>query len=79
MYGRAFTRPSRPCAPFQELRFIIYVFPMVTLAAAVACERLWRSKRFTWFLRLALVGAVGCSLLATAVFSAAAIHNYPGQ
>lgn len=83
MCGSALTRVKRPSPSlhpiFQELRFIIYVFPMVTLAAAVACERLWRSKRFTWFLRLVLVGAVGCSLLATAVFSAAAMHNYPGQ
>ena len=76
--GRPNATSHFPSFP-QELRFIIYVFPMVTLAAAVACERLWRSKRFTWFLRLAVVGLVACSLAATGVFMTAAVHNYPGE
>lgn len=66
------------CA-FQELRFILYVFPILTLAAAVACERLWRSKMLRSIIRIGLVGALVASLLATTVFSIAAYYNYPGS
>lgn len=62
----------------QELRFIIYVFPIVTLSAAVACDRLWRSKSLQSLMRLGLVGALAVSLLASSVFMAASMYNYPG-
>jgi alpha-1,6-mannosyltransferase len=65
-------------APSQELRFIIYVFPILTLPAAMACERLWTSKGLRLLLRTAVVGAVLGGLLITAVFAVAAHYNYPG-
>eukprot|EP00038_Savillea_parva_P012988 m.208217 g.208217 ORF g.208217 m.208217 type:complete len:507 (-) comp24064_c0_seq1:219-1739(-) len=65
--------------PHKELRFIIYVFPVLNLAAAVGLARLWRLQwRVAPLLRLAAMGALGVTLATTIMFSTASSLNYPG-
>lgn len=67
--------------PHKELRFIIYVIPVLNIAAAIACDILWkkRGKNFLW--ALASVGLI-FHLVLNAVISTAflivASKNYPG-
>lgn len=63
--------------PHKELRFIIYVFPVLNLAAAIGLARLWRRK--TWSLA-ALVGVllVVSTACTTVFFTIASSRNYPG-
>ena len=63
------------CIPHKELRFVFPALPLLNLSAAVACERLWRSK----LLRIVVVGIVAATLAATLiVFAPASRNNYPG-
>ena len=63
------------CIPRKELRFVFPALPLLNLCAAVACERLWRSK----LLRIIVLGIVAATLAATLiVFAPASRNNYPG-
>ncbi|KYN40384.1 putative dolichyl-P-Man:Man(7)GlcNAc(2)-PP-dolichyl-alpha-1, 6-mannosyltransferase [Trachymyrmex septentrionalis] len=67
--------------PHKELRFIIYVFPLLNVAAAAACHRIWENRaKTTWNSFLAIV--VLSHLVLNAMFSmfllCVASFNYPG-
>lgn len=67
--------------PHKELRFIIYVIPVLNVAAAVACDILWkkRGKNFLW--ALASVGLIFHLVLNGVISTALLIvssKNYPG-
>ena len=70
--------------PHKELRFIIYVFPLLNVAAAEACKRFWESakKKQTFFRRLFALGAV-LHIVANVIFSSMMLYissnNYPGK
>lgn len=67
--------------PHKELRFIIYVFPLLNVAAAFACHSIWISKRKSHLLMLLRVAAAGHVLInivfSTFLLSVARV-NYPG-
>ncbi|KAG5343556.1 ALG12 mannosyltransferase, partial [Acromyrmex charruanus] len=67
--------------PHKELRFVIYVFPLLNVAAAAACHRIWENRaKTTWNSFLAIV--VLSHLVLNAIFSmfllCVASFNYPG-
>jgi len=67
--------------PHKELRFIIYVVPMLNVAAARACHAIWEGRlKSSW--RAYLATAMCCHLLVncavTGLLMAVARHNYPG-
>jgi alpha-1,6-mannosyltransferase len=67
--------------PHKELRFIIYVFPLLNLAAASACHRIFENRGKSSFHTLLAFG-VCCHLVLNAVFSVFLLciagANYPG-
>ncbi|XP_015180552.1 PREDICTED: uncharacterized protein LOC107068547 [Polistes dominula] len=84
---RAFTVPAIifvvlfSFLPHKELRFIIYVFPLLNVATAAACHRIWENRgKSPWngILSLIVVG----HLILNAIFSmfllCVASCNYPG-
>ncbi|XP_015518877.2 uncharacterized protein LOC107223641 isoform X1 [Neodiprion lecontei] len=67
--------------PHKELRFVIYVFPLLNIGAAAACHRIWENRaKSSWngFFALAVLG----HLILNAIFSmfllCVAGSNYPG-
>lgn len=67
--------------PHKELRFIIYVFPLLNVAAAGACCRLWEARAQSPLHSMFALGAVG-HLMLNGLFSilllCIATQNYPG-
>lgn len=67
--------------PHKELRFIIYVFPLLNVAAAFACHNIWISKRKSHLLillRIAVAGHVLVNIVFSVFLLSVARVNYPG-
>ncbi|KAJ8674015.1 hypothetical protein QAD02_005277 [Eretmocerus hayati] len=67
--------------PHKELRFIMYVFPLLNVSVAAACHRLWENRNKSTLSRLAAL-IIGGHLVLNALFSmfllCLAGLNYPG-
>ncbi|TRY63051.1 hypothetical protein TCAL_00322 [Tigriopus californicus] len=67
--------------PHKELRFIIYTFPVLNVAAAVACQRIWRNMSRSWIWKVLALAVFG-HFVANAAFSTLMLQvsqsNYPG-
>uniref|UniRef100_A0A1I7XME1 Mannosyltransferase n=1 Tax=Heterorhabditis bacteriophora TaxID=37862 RepID=A0A1I7XME1_HETBA len=67
--------------PHKELRFIIYIIPILDLSAAVVCSRMYISRKKSWirqFIYLGCVLHIIANFLGTSVFLYAGSRNYPG-
>ena len=70
--------------PHKELRFILPVFPMLALAAAMGISKLWRTSAkvkasaLGAAFRAGIVAAIACSFVLSSIFFLASRENYPG-
>lgn len=67
--------------PHKELRFIIYVFPILNIPVATACCRFWenRNKNLLQYLfSLAVVGHLMLNIIFTMLLLSISATNYPG-
>ncbi|PBC33000.1 dolichyl-P-Man:Man(7)GlcNAc(2)-PP-dolichyl-alpha-1,6-mannosyltransferase [Apis cerana cerana] len=67
--------------PHKELRFIIYVFPLLNVSAAVVCHRIWENRaKSPWngFLALIILGHLILNALFSMFLLCIAGSNYPG-
>ncbi|XP_046823265.1 probable Dol-P-Man:Man(7)GlcNAc(2)-PP-Dol alpha-1,6-mannosyltransferase isoform X2 [Vespa crabro] len=84
---RAFTVPAIifvvlfSFLPHKELRFIIYVFPLLNVATAAACHRIWENRRkspWNGMLSLIVVGHLVLNTIFSMFLLCIASCNYPG-
>ncbi|XP_050514069.1 probable Dol-P-Man:Man(7)GlcNAc(2)-PP-Dol alpha-1,6-mannosyltransferase isoform X2 [Diabrotica virgifera virgifera] len=67
--------------PHKELRFIIYVFPILNAGAATACHRIWENRNKSPIYHLLSMGVVGhlaVNLAFTLFLLSVSNTNYPG-
>ncbi|XP_050439362.1 probable Dol-P-Man:Man(7)GlcNAc(2)-PP-Dol alpha-1,6-mannosyltransferase [Adelges cooleyi] len=69
--------------PHKELRFIIYVFPVLNVSTAVYCNRIWQTKLnpkgLANLISLAFcAGHIVGNIILTILLASAAKQNYPG-
>uniref|UniRef100_F1L0F9 Mannosyltransferase n=2 Tax=Ascaris TaxID=6251 RepID=F1L0F9_ASCSU len=67
--------------PHKELRFIVYAFPMLNVAAAAFCARLWINRQKSWLRYLIAIGVSAhliANIIGTSVLLYASSRNYPG-
>ena len=68
--------------PHKELRFIIYVIPLLNVLVAVVCDKLWSCvrKNCIWKKCLALIpiGHLVLNITYTILMLKVSQHNYPG-
>ncbi|UYV79825.1 ALG12 [Cordylochernes scorpioides] len=69
------------CLPHKELRFVLYVVPVLNVAAARACTALWHSRLKSFKHVLALLSMcmlLVLNLLASCMLLYISANNYPG-
>ncbi|XP_076234748.1 alg12 alpha-1,6-mannosyltransferase isoform X2 [Calliopsis andreniformis] len=67
--------------PHKELRFIIYVFPLLNVSVAAVCHRIWENRtKSPWngFLALVIIGHLVLNTLFSMFLLCVAGSNYPG-
>ncbi|XP_071877024.1 alg12 alpha-1,6-mannosyltransferase isoform X2 [Bombus fervidus] len=67
--------------PHKELRFIIYVFPLLNVSAAAVCHRIWENRgKSPWngILALIILGHLVLNTLFSMFLLCVAGSNYPG-
>ena len=68
--------------PHKELRFIIYVIPLLNVPVAVVCQKCWSfmRKSYTWKKCFALIpiGHLILNIVYTSLMLEVSRHNYPG-
>ena len=67
--------------PHKELRFIIYVFPLLNVAVAEVCKRFWENRNKNYFRKLCCFAAI-FHIISNFVLSILMLYissyNYPG-
>nr|SVE84204.1 EOG090X04MD [Daphnia pulex] len=67
--------------PHKELRFIVYALPLLNVAAAAACSRLWENRtkgKWRTLLALVAIGHLVANLVLTSFLLMVSRANYPG-
>lgn len=67
--------------PHKELRFVIYVFPLLNISAAAVCHRIWENRAknpFHGFLALIILGHLVLNAIFSMFLLCVAGSNYPG-
>ncbi|CAH1778064.1 unnamed protein product [Owenia fusiformis] len=67
--------------PHKELRFIIYVIPILNTAAAVTCDHLWKNRNksiFRYLLGLGVLAHIFLNIGLTGFSTYVSKYNYPG-
>uniref|UniRef100_A0A0C9QWF4 Mannosyltransferase n=1 Tax=Fopius arisanus TaxID=64838 RepID=A0A0C9QWF4_9HYME len=67
--------------PHKELRFIIYVFPLLNIAAASVCHRIWENRLKSTFwaiLSFSIIAHLILNAIGSMFFLCVAGSNYPG-
>ncbi|XP_017878352.1 probable Dol-P-Man:Man(7)GlcNAc(2)-PP-Dol alpha-1,6-mannosyltransferase [Ceratina calcarata] len=67
--------------PHKELRFIVYVFPLLNISAAAVCHRIWENRAknpFHGFLALIILGHLVLNAIFSMFLLCVAGSNYPG-